>query len=141
MAKMWNLRIFAQIKSVSILDNSIPGLDFIVNTAGFSAVIEHIGDINQDGYVAVGIPYYRESYSDRGGAVVIFHLGEDGNSILNSFLIDGDTPNMPDIDTYAENQPVIPSPFRSPMFAIERPNVAPGLGSTGPFVIVLSIIE
>ena len=98
----------AQIKSVSILDNSIPGLDFIVNTAGFSAVIEHIGDINQDGYedVAVGIPYYRESYSDRGGAVVIFHLGEDGNSILNSFLIDGDTPNMPDIDTYAENQPL-----------------------------------
>ena len=86
----------AQISSITTFDNSIPGLDFLAYGSKFGESVAHMGDLNQDGYedVVVGIPQHT-SFSDRGGAVAILHLGENAQSVLDVFVHDGDSPNMP----------------------------------------------
>ena len=96
----------AQISSITTFDNSIPGLDFLAYGSKFGESVAHMGDLNQDGYedVVVGIPQHT-SFSDRGGAVAILHLGENAQSVLDVFVHDGDSPNMPPLRQRAATHP------------------------------------
>ena len=65
-----------------------------------STVIAEVNsDINQDGYVDLiaGIPLHA-STTLGGGAITIMHMGENAESILDLFLYDADSPNMPILD-------------------------------------------
>ena len=96
--------ISGQIKSVTTFDNTIPSLNFLTDFSEFGHVVAPMGDLNQDGYedIVVGIPGHI-SLTNKGGAVAILHLGENAQSILDVFLYDGDSPNMPLLSQY-QNQ-------------------------------------
>ena len=85
----------AQIRSVTTLDSTIPDLDFLIDFSQFGFSVANMGDLNQDGHedIIVGVPR-QPSLTDKGGAVAILYL-DDNAQILDVFLFDGDTPNMP----------------------------------------------
>ncbi len=97
-ASVKSAAISGQIKSITTFDSTTPGLEFIKYYDDFGYAVSPLGDINDDGYedIMVGIPKHA-SESSAGGAVAIVHLGENAESILDVFLFDGDSENMPEL--------------------------------------------